>query len=66
MGRGADGWNVEVAWTSRGLKPYFSDFVVHRGHAFEARIKNTPDQECATALTQIERIALLRLKDILP
>ncbi len=34
--------------------------------AFEARIENTPDQEFTTALAQIERIALLRLKDILP
>jgi OHCU decarboxylase len=34
--------------------------------AFEARIGNTPDREFATALAQIERIALLRLKDILP
>ena len=32
--RSGDSWNVAERWTTRGLKPYFNDFVVHNGHAY--------------------------------
>ena len=27
-------WHADERWTSTGLKPYFNDFVVHKGYAF--------------------------------
>ena len=34
VAHGPAGWTVQERWTSRGLKPYFNDFVVHKGDAF--------------------------------
>jgi len=34
VAHGSGGWTVEARWTSNGLKPYYNDFVVHKGHAF--------------------------------
>ncbi len=37
---GPAGWQTEEVWTSKGLKPYYNDLVVHQDHSygFDGRI----------------------------
>ena len=34
VAHGPAGWTASERWISKGLKPYFNDFVVHEGHAY--------------------------------
>jgi len=34
LAHASNGWTAAERWTSLGLKPYFNDFVVGKGHAF--------------------------------
>lgn len=34
VAHGANGWTAEERWTSNRLKPWFNDFVIHKGYAY--------------------------------
>ena len=34
LAQGANGWTAQERWTTTGIKPYFNDFVVHKGYAY--------------------------------
>ncbi|HEU4711092.1 MAG TPA: PQQ-binding-like beta-propeller repeat protein [Pyrinomonadaceae bacterium] len=34
LAQNSGAWTIQERWTSNGLKPYFNDFVIHKGHAF--------------------------------
>src|SRR5205823_4551191 len=34
VGREGDGWTTQEVWTTRAIKPYFNDLVVHQGHVY--------------------------------
>jgi outer membrane protein assembly factor BamB len=34
INNGSDGWKIKKQWTSTGMKPYFNDFIIHKGHAY--------------------------------
>jgi len=45
VSRGPAGWTAKERWTTTGLKPYYNDFVLHKGHAygFDGRILSCID-----------------------
>jgi outer membrane protein assembly factor BamB len=42
-----DGWDAAEVWTTKALKPYFNDFVIHQGfvYGFDGRILTCIDLE---------------------
>jgi outer membrane protein assembly factor BamB len=72
VAHGPGGWTTEERWTSNGLKPYFNDFVVHKGHAvgFDARILACIDLKDGTRKWKVGRygsgqLVLLSDQDLL-
>jgi outer membrane protein assembly factor BamB len=61
---GVSGWKADERWTSTGLKPYFNDFVVHKGHAFgfdgNGQLLLLADQDLLLVLSEEGELALVQ------
>src|SRR6185295_4469201 len=56
----ASGWSVHERWTSNGLKPYFNDFVVHKGYAYgNGQLVLLPDQDLLLVLSEEGELVLV-------
>jgi outer membrane protein assembly factor BamB len=59
VAHGEGGWTVEERWTSNGLKPYYNDFVVHKGRFGNGQLALLSDQDVLLVISEDGELALV-------